>query len=433
MTTGQVRDDASSSRIEGTDAKSRGSRLLLPLVFLLIGAALALSFMSVDLVVLTLLADSNQSMAVRILLVGLVACAPPTIIGLIPAVRQVEATAADTLLGVDFAGSTPGPARTWDQRWRSVTWFWMHLIAGGAVGTLMAFSVTAMVNLVAHPFLAKGTQFLEISWTAVDRSLRDWIFPVLGLLVMVAAVGAVLLISAIIKSLAPAMLGASVTERLLELDNRTTHLVERTRLARELHDSVGHALSVVVLQSAAARRRMTKDPAGAADSLAAVEEVAGQALAELDEVLGLLREEDRPSSRRPLHDLGSLDGLLKAVNGTGHEVSADVRAGDVASLPPVISREAYRLVQESLTNAMRHAPGQPVQVAITREPKRLDIRVTNPVLRTPGRPALRRRGGRGLDGMRERCRMLGGSFSTRTANGNWTLHAQLPLPTKETS
>ncbi|AKU18604.1 hypothetical protein VV02_03545 [Luteipulveratus mongoliensis] len=412
------------------------SRFLLPLVFLLIGSALALSFASIDLTVLAMMRDSHQPAALTWPVVLVVTCLPPTMIGLIPAVRQVEATAVATLLGTDFGGSIPGPARTWDQRWRSVTWFWMHLIAGAAVGAIVVMTTIFGVSLLAGPFLLdQGQHILDIGWAEIRGGLQDGIYPLASLGVGAAAVIALLVIILVLQSLAPPMLGPNINERIAELDGQTTHLLERTRLARELHDSVGHALSVVVLQSAAARRRLATDPASAETSLAAVEDVARNALGELDEVLGLLRDEDRPASRRPLHDLSSLDGLLGAVRGTGQPVQSEVDTEALAGVPAVVSREAYRIVQEGLTNAMRHAPGEPATVRIRRDRGRLHIDVTNP-LADDARSTWRRGrgGGRGLDGMRERCRIIGGSVTSSQQHNTWVLRAELPLPapTKET-
>ncbi|KNX39579.1 hypothetical protein VV01_17965 [Luteipulveratus halotolerans] len=412
--------------------------MLLPLVFLLIGSALALSFASIDLSLWSVMTSADQPNALLWPVMAAVSCLPPTLIALTPAVRQVEATAVSTLLGIDFGDQLPGPARTWDQRWRTVTWFWMHLIAGAGAGALVVLGTVFAVSVSVQPFVFdKGDHVADVSWAVVYGDARDLMYPLGALVLVLVAVGALLLIIAVLRSLARPMLGQTVDERIAELDTRTTHLVERTRLARELHDSVGHALSVVVLQAAAARRRLATDPASAESSLSSVEEVANSALAELDEVLGLLRDEERPTAKRPLHDLASLSSLIGAVRGTGLDVETDLRESDLTGLAPVVSREAYRIVQEGLTNAMRHAPGCTATVRIHRRRGRLHIEVANPVA-GQGSSSWRRRqgaGGSGLEGMRERCRILGGTADAGAHHGMWVLHAQLPLPassTKET-
>ncbi|MDF8265482.1 sensor histidine kinase [Luteipulveratus flavus] len=424
---------ASASTVQGPRALNRHGqrtpRLLLPLVFALIGAALALSFMSIDLAVASALTDADQPASVVWPLVAVVAVVPPTLIGLIPAVRQVEATAVSSLLGTDFGGRLPGPARTWDQRWRSVTWFWGHLTAGAAVGAIVVMATIFGSALAAGPFvLDRGDHILDVGWAEVTHGWRDAVYLVAAAGVLVVAAVALLVVVLVLRSLAPPLLGPSVSERIAELDTQTTQLVERTRLARELHDSVGHALSVVVLQSAAARRRLARDPDGAATSIAAVEDVAKRALTELDEVLGLLRDEDRPAAKRPLHGLDSLESLITAVRGTGLSVETDLRTAGLADVPPVVSREAYRIVQEGLTNAMRHAPGSTVTVRVGRDRDLLQISVANPVDAQSRSWRSREGGGRGITGMRERCRILGGTVTSSAARGTWTLRADLPLP-----
>jgi signal transduction histidine kinase len=403
-----------------------GSQLPLRFLYLLAGSALALSFASIDLAVAGALWDRPPLVANRFL-VTVTVLLPPTLAGLLSPVRVIEGAAATALLGVDFRGQPPGPTRTWDQRWRALAWFWAHLVAGGLAGVVVVGGVVCVGYLV-RAFDGRE-DVLGLPWA---RASGAW--EVAGVIVaagLVVAVGYLLLVAfgAAMAWLAPLLLGPSVPELLAELDARTTHLVERTRLARELHDSVGHALTVIVLQTAVARRRLPPGADATAGSLGVVEDVAQRALAELDAVLGLLREDRTTAERLPIHDLDSLDGLLRAAREGGQQVvlSSDV---DVADLPPVVSREAYRIVQEGVTNALRHAVGQPVDVRLTRPggAPALRVQVSNPV---PAGSAPDGRGGRGLVGIRERVGLLGGRVHAGARDDSWCLDVTLPLPRQE--
>jgi signal transduction histidine kinase len=197
---------------------------------------------------------------------------------------------------------------------------------------------------------------------------------------------------------------------------------ERDRLARELHDSVGHALSVMAIQASAAERVLERDPAVARRALAEIGASAREGMRDLDHVLGLLREEPAATAAPPsLDDLGR---LLAASLATGVRVNAQV-SGGLAVVPPAVSREAYRILQEGLTNAARHAGGMPTRVRVAVAGERLEVELVNPLPATAGRPAAR--GGRGLTGIRERVAALGGRVSAGPDGGHWRVTVELPL------
>ncbi|MFD1235318.1 sensor histidine kinase, partial [Pseudonocardia benzenivorans] len=202
-------------------------------------------------------------------------------------------------------------------------------------------------------------------------------------------------------------------------------LAVRNRLARELHDSVGHALTVTTLQAEAAARVLDGDPEFARRALGAIADAGRGALADLDHVLGILRDgpgESPPTA--PTADLADLPGLLDGARTAGVDFLLDGR-GDLGAVPAVVSREAYRIVQESLTNALRHAGPVPVAVRLDAGAGQLAVDVENP-LGHKGSTVERTSGGRGVAGMAERVRVLRGELAAGREGGAWRVAARLP-------
>jgi signal transduction histidine kinase len=177
---------------------------------------------------------------------------------------------------------------------------------------------------------------------------------------------------------------------------------------------------VVVVQSEAASRLIGTDPAFAATAMAAVGETARDALAELDAVIGALRE-DRDGARGPQKDLADLEALA-AESGVRTELRV---TGDRESLGRLTSREAYRIVQEALTNVLRHADEPRAAVDLDIGDAGVAVAVASPAARRP-RP---RPGGRGLIGMAERAAVLGGTAAADWDAGTWTVRVELPKGT----
>jgi len=224
-------------------------------------------------------------------------------------------------------------------------------------------------------------------------------------------------------ALARNLLGPSRADELAQLAARSERAEGRAELARELHDSVGHSVTAAVLQASAARRVQESDPAFTAEALAAIETQGRQALDELDRVLAVLRDER--AEARPSPTLDDVDELLSRTRAAGVQLAIK-RSGDLERVPPAVGRDAYRVLQEALTNVMRHASGSTATVSLAVGDDALDVTVEN----GPGvsiQPD-RRSGGNGLRGVRERVRALGGSLTTdETAAGGYVLHAELPL------
>jgi signal transduction histidine kinase len=198
---------------------------------------------------------------------------------------------------------------------------------------------------------------------------------------------------------------------------------ERARIGRELHDIVAHCLSVMVVQASAGQRMPMGDRDGVAEALESVAEAAAQAQAEIGRLVELLSGNELAGAPRRLE---MVDELVRRASDTGLAVSCRF-AGGCDRLTADASEAAYRVVQEALTNALKHAPGAPVDITIQGQDGELEVRVVNAAARQ--RPSgLERSGGSfGLAGMRDRVAACGGRLTCGpTAAGGWQVSALLP-------
>ena len=198
---------------------------------------------------------------------------------------------------------------------------------------------------------------------------------------------------------------------------------ERSRIARELHDVIAHSLSVIVVQAAAERRVLGPGRDSTAETLESIEQAGRQAMTELRRLLGLLRKSDGELSLAPQPGLAELGDLVAEVRGAGVEV--DVRTdGDLAVLPRGLDVTAYRIVQECLTNVLKHAAARRVQISLHCLGRCLDIDVTDDGTSA----AVPSPGGFGLVGMRERVSVYGGTVQAgHRDGGGFRVHARLPV------
>ena len=207
---------------------------------------------------------------------------------------------------------------------------------------------------------------------------------------------------------------------------------ERARIARELHDVVAHGLSVIVVQAVAERRSLHSsglDADSVDAALGSIERVGREALVDLRRLLGLLRRVEEPAALAPQPGLDRLDELVAAVREAGVRVELDIQ-GDRPALPAGLDLTAYRIVQEALTNVLKHADASRVRVAVSFQRGYLDLVVSDDG-RRGGQAGLAPEGsGHGLIGMRERASVFGGTITTgRSEDGGWTVHARLPMAT----
>ncbi|MGW2212081.1 sensor histidine kinase [Streptomyces sp. NPDC001781] len=210
--------------------------------------------------------------------------------------------------------------------------------------------------------------------------------------------------------------------------SRRTLLEERSTIARELHDVVAHHMSVVAIQAEAAPYRVENPPPELEKAFATIRENAVAALTELRRVLGVVRAQDYEAPDAPQPTLADLDALLANVRDAGLDVTRAV-TGAVRELPQGVELSAYRIVQEALSNTLRHAPGADAKVEIGYVLGGLGLRVVNAAPPAPGPVKPSPGAGHGITGMRERVAMLGGEMTAApTAEGGYEVAVFLPVP-----
>jgi signal transduction histidine kinase len=230
--------------------------------------------------------------------------------------------------------------------------------------------------------------------------------------------------------LAPLVLGGllrsryAAQRRLAAEAERGVVLTERARIARELHDVVAHHMSLIAVRAETAPYRLGELPEPARDEFGEISAASREALAEMRRLLGVLRDGE-PGPTAPQPGLADLPALVAAAREAGADAAVEVD-GELAGLPSAVDVSAYRIVQEALANAGRHAPGTTVTVAVRRTREDLLVRVTN-----GAGPTARERAagpGHGLRGMRERVSMLDGELvAGPTCDGGFQVEARLPV------
>lgn len=315
-------------------------------------------------------------------------------------------------------------------RWRPLAGFLLGVagltaygaLGGPSIGSYPAALVLSIGLLRARglgrtlPWLALLLVALWATWwDAPDLGLTQWrMWSTIGSELVWALVPTLLVALAMARRQARAREQAEAVERAAS--------DERLRLAREIHDVVGHSLSMISLQSGVALRVLDADPAQARTSLEAIRASSKDALAELRQTLGVFRG-DPETPLAPTPTLAAIPRLVDEVRAGGVRV-------DLAPLPEsdavgaATQAVAYRVVQEALTNAIRHAPGERVDVVVSRTPDTLVVRVANALRQAQG-PVVE---GGGLRGMRERVEALGGTLGAGALQQAFVVEARLPLP-----
>ncbi|MEU1374619.1 histidine kinase [Streptomyces triculaminicus] len=350
------------------------------------------------------------------------------VLAVLPGVRLSEGTQAQLLLfprrrDEEKPDVVPAPSASWEDRRRTALWLVLRYELGLLTAFLSVHVPTLTVRLLRS---AGGDRPLRVPVTGTLFGPHWWYAP-LAPAVLALFAAFVVAAGALLARAARTLLGPSAAARLAALEERTERLLEHNRIARELHDSVGHALTVAVVQAGAARA--AGSPEFTRQALAAIEETGRHALEDLERVLRVLREDAQPLAERP--SLADAERLLAAARGSGARVTAEV-TGALETVPGPVSREGYRIVQEALTNVVRHAGPVDVFVRIAVGAAALELDVRNP-LHAPDRPAAGAGGGgvsgsgSGLRGIRERAALLGGHAETGEHEGAWRVRVLLPL------
>ncbi|TFV86727.1 sensor histidine kinase [Blastococcus sp. CT_GayMR20] len=351
------------------------------------------------------------------------------VLGVTRGFAGMERRLARELLGVDI----PEGERVRDQRgvvrrlrrlvfaadtWRALGWLGARGLLGLATFATLFFG---------------GAAFVALGWVRWNPLTAIPLLALMGL-VVVLTVAVLDLLVRLSASVAPRLLGAAPEQRIAALEHSSRRLADRNKLARDLHDTIGHALTASLLQATAARRTLApKDDRPvqsdfARQALEHIETNTRTALAELDRVLAVLRAEDGGRDPAPFAapSLADLEDLLAGLRDGGLPVALVVD-GDVDDVPAGVQELAYRVVQEGTTNVLRHA-GTPLTVAqVVRSGDTLVVRVCNErASQFDSRPGPG--GGRGLAGLRERAAAAGGTLSAEPSpSGGFELCATLPL------
>jgi signal transduction histidine kinase len=342
----------------------------------------------------------------------------------------------------------------------SVPWLVMIgvavIVAGLLVRRALPRAGYVAVVLAATAFLAAGGPYgpvllapaLAVLGMATTLPLRSWVPWLLALPVMMSAGfwrqpyaglldpaiwpaalfgSAAVILPALFVVLRRSRREADSRDREAERDRYV--YAERLRIAREVHDVVGHSLSVIHLQAGVALHVLDKQPEQVATSLEAIRLTSKDALAELRHTLGMFREADGPDPTAPAPGLGQLDSLVAPLRAAGRSVDVQISGETGGAVPSTVDHAAYRIVQEALTNVVRHAGDAPVSVAVDVEDCAVRVVVSDagpPVGVGDLQP------GNGITGMRERATAVGGRVEVRPGTHRGTVvEAVLPIVVSE--
>ncbi|MDH2427945.1 sensor histidine kinase [Sphaerisporangium sp. TRM90804] len=343
---------------------------------------------------------------------------------------QIDPYSPDTRVPLDvygFALLSAGPPALLARRSHPVLALWVtttatcaYVLAGYAYGPVFVSPVVAIVNavLTGHrraAWVASGVTFLFFAVYAT------WLIPIPAGWFHHVAVGAIILVVLTASEVLRVRRDQAVErERVAEEEARRQASEERLTMAQELHDVLGHSISLIHVQASTALHLTDEHPEQARTALVTIKQASKDVLTEMRSVLGVLRD---GAPRAPTAGLDQLDELIQRA---GPGVTKRV-AGVPRDLPPGVDRAAYRIVQESLTNVHKHAPGARAAVTLEYGAKELRVRVDDTGPAGPG-ALTGEGGGDGIPGMRERAAALGGALTARPHQAGFRVDARLPIP-----
>lgn len=307
--------------------------------------------------------------------------------------RTAVALAVIAAAGVALTAGPHGQCLAWFGL--CVLAFEVMIVAGPRLGAL--FLLAAEAPLVGHLL----TPHVDVGWL-------PW---VAGVAVSAGAGALIARQQQLVTQLRVAQAGLAERSR----------AEERNRIARDLHDVIAHSLTVSLLHISSARLAVSEDPDDAARALAEAERLGRQSLDEVRSIVGLVRSDNGDDGSRltPVPGLEGLGRLAARFRSAGADVTLE-RSGDLTSLPATASTTLYRIAQEALTNAAKHAPGSPVSVRVSAMEGRAELMVESGGAPRSGR-------GMGLESMRERAEAIGGTCEAGPGGAGWLVHVSVPI------
>ncbi len=313
----------------------------------------------------------------------------------------------------------------------SLVYYWLDFPDGpGWLGLFVAlYTVTAYGDGRRSLLTAGiGITVLTIAWLAFSTDIEPreaigWVFFRIGASVMSAALGESVRSRRFIA--AEAQERAERAERTREEEARSRVDAERLRIAREVHDTVAHAIAIINVQAGVTAHVLDKRPEGAREALVAIEQTSSQALREMRAILGVLRDTD--DGRTPHPGLEQIDELTTKARDAGLDIKLETTS-PAEPLPSAVGSAAYRILQEAITNVIRHVGPARVTVVLDYGVDALELRVTDDGGAGPAPHPNGDGVGRGIAGMRERCQLLGGELIAGSRpSGGFEVKARLPL------
>ncbi|MFV0634357.1 sensor histidine kinase [Demequina sp.] len=323
--------------------------------------------------------------------------------------------------------------------WRALAWIFMRVVLGPVGFALALCTVVVPVTLVAAWLLAAGYRLGMVPGAPASEPQAQAIVDTVTLWVLVGTPVIALAVpmfawishhyACLHKPLGRWALGPCDAELIARATARAELAETQVRIDQELHDSIGHMITMNIVQAGAGAHVFDTDPEFARQALRNIEERGRAAMGELDRIIAALRGDD-PEPRAPLPGLAQLPDLVAAARAAGLTVEAQLRMDDA---PRPVSRTAYAIVREAVTNAAKHASGAAIEVHVAPTPDAVGIRVVNGpgavgTVASPDGDPRRLTAGHGLAGIRDRAALLGGASRTgRTAAGGFEVLALLPL------
>lgn len=327
--------------------------------------------------------------------------------------------------------------RTWDivadsHAWKVALWTLMRLVLG-VVGFAVAIaalvvpiSIAAAIIQAVLIELGLGDWSYSADSASIVSTVSFWTLigaPAL-VLFMPALPWAARGLAAAHRSIARWALGPRTKDIARVATERAELAEEQVRIDQELHDSIGHMITMNVIQAGAGAHVFDTDPEFARQALKNIEERGRAAMGELDRIIATIRG-DQPETRAPLPGLGDIEGLVASGREAGMDISATV---DPPQVPNAVGRAAFTVVREALTNAAKHAPGAACRVSVGRLDDALAVAVVNGPRAAGAVPTGGGGGRRGIGGMRDRIELLGGKQHIgATEDGGFEVLALVPL------